>query len=318
MSASETSCAHCGKQGAGFKRCSVCKDVSYCGAKCQNAAWKGHKKLCLPMDQLWEKLNAAYAADGGGALREILKFEGRLDDMLKGHTFATHDRTIRLFVDGHRVCLSDLDVTYDIKAKHALAMSKLQERRITLLSSVERFRDAGEVIVDLAGSLILVDKHTEAALCFQRARKLGELHGLFALECSSTLGLGHLALVQGRDEEAAPPSSLPPCPPPPLHPSLPPSRCPSLPLPPSSFGEKGVRASRVGVLFAQPQHVEQGMEWLRHALTAVPFCEEEGTNTANSILHLMTETLLKTGEIDEVAPPPSPSPSPSPPRSARL
>ena len=45
---SATTCSHCGKECAELKRCSVCKQASYCGAACQNAAWKKHKKKCEP------------------------------------------------------------------------------------------------------------------------------------------------------------------------------------------------------------------------------------------------------------------------------
>ncbi|KAJ1483459.1 hypothetical protein T484DRAFT_1622771, partial [Baffinella frigidus] len=40
-------CSHCGKQRATLKRCSRCKQTWYCGAACQNAAWKGHRKTCV-------------------------------------------------------------------------------------------------------------------------------------------------------------------------------------------------------------------------------------------------------------------------------
>ena len=46
-----TTCSFCGKgakkKGAELKRCSRCKRVWYCGAECQNAGWKGHKKTCM-------------------------------------------------------------------------------------------------------------------------------------------------------------------------------------------------------------------------------------------------------------------------------
>ncbi|KAJ1481591.1 hypothetical protein T484DRAFT_1625465 [Baffinella frigidus] len=54
MAASATSCAHCGKQGVSFKRLSRCNNGSYCGAECQRADWKQHKKTCVPAGQLPE------------------------------------------------------------------------------------------------------------------------------------------------------------------------------------------------------------------------------------------------------------------------
>ena len=65
MAASAVRCAHCGKQGVGFKRCSRCKQACYCGAECQNADWKRHKKKCappVPLHDVTAKINAAHAA----------------------------------------------------------------------------------------------------------------------------------------------------------------------------------------------------------------------------------------------------------------
>ena len=63
MAANAECCAHCSKQGVGLKRCSRCKQASYCGAECQNADWKRHKKTCAPLVPLQDvaaKINAAH------------------------------------------------------------------------------------------------------------------------------------------------------------------------------------------------------------------------------------------------------------------
>ena len=78
------SCSHCGKQRSTLKRCSVCKKAWYCGAQCQNAGWKKHEKTCeppLPLDDVWEKMNAATAARDW---RGVLAWEGRLAELLEG------------------------------------------------------------------------------------------------------------------------------------------------------------------------------------------------------------------------------------------
>ena len=41
-----TKCFHCGAAGAKL-RCSRCRTAAYCGADCQRADWKGHKKVCV-------------------------------------------------------------------------------------------------------------------------------------------------------------------------------------------------------------------------------------------------------------------------------
>jgi len=42
------SCSQCGTQGGLLKRCSMCRQVAYCGVECQRAAFRQHKKTCVP------------------------------------------------------------------------------------------------------------------------------------------------------------------------------------------------------------------------------------------------------------------------------
>jgi len=82
MAVSAESCVHCGKQGAGFKRCSRCKQDSYCGAACQKADWKRHKKTCappVPLHDVDAKLEAAQAAQDW---RGFLQWEGRMEELM--------------------------------------------------------------------------------------------------------------------------------------------------------------------------------------------------------------------------------------------
>ena len=79
-----SSCSYCGKQHAALKRCSHCKQASYCGAECQNAAWKGHKKKCVTLEEVFEKVWAAAAGeDGVGDWRKVLKWEGHMEAMME-------------------------------------------------------------------------------------------------------------------------------------------------------------------------------------------------------------------------------------------
>ena len=98
MADSETTCAYCGKQGTGFKRCSACKQVSYCGGECQKAGWKKHKKTCekpkayapplppVPLREVLEQVKTAHlAADWLG----VLKWEGRMEELMHNQRDAT-------------------------------------------------------------------------------------------------------------------------------------------------------------------------------------------------------------------------------------
>ena len=80
--ASAEICAHCGKNGkpgVGFKRCSRCKQASYCGAECQNANWKRHKETCATLKDVHASVIEAFAAANW---RGMLKWEGRLEELI--------------------------------------------------------------------------------------------------------------------------------------------------------------------------------------------------------------------------------------------
>ncbi|KAJ1486886.1 hypothetical protein T484DRAFT_1788307 [Baffinella frigidus] len=188
------SCAQCGKHRATLKRCSRCKQASYCGALCQNAAWRGHKKSCVLLKDVWAKVSMASASDS--EWREVLKWEGRMEDLMENVPDAACNAIIRMFKEAHRLGLRATG-----NAQHSHAMVALQERRIGLLGKMERFRDQGEAMCTCADSLHFAGKRQEAAAYFQRARNLAEAHGFFSVECLACMGLGELAIGEGRHEE---------------------------------------------------------------------------------------------------------------------
>ena len=78
---------------------------------------------------------------------------------------------------------------------------RLQDRRIEILGNMERFRDQGETMCDAAEYLELAGKRQEAAGYYQRARDVGAAHGFFSVECTACIGLGTVAMTEGRHEE---------------------------------------------------------------------------------------------------------------------
>ena len=81
----KASCSHCGRECAELKRCTVCKHASYCGVACQNAAWKKHKKICVTLEEVKKRVSAAVMV---GDCRGVLKWEGRLEQLLEGRSDA--------------------------------------------------------------------------------------------------------------------------------------------------------------------------------------------------------------------------------------
>jgi len=207
MEASGT-CSHCGTQGDGFKRCSRCKNASYCSADCQKAAWKVHKTTCKKVEDLWDLLKAAHDARDW---RQILKWEGRMGDLMKNQQDAFCDRVLGLFASGYFFAFSETS-----RSDHAMQVVETKELRVQLLGKMERFRDQGAVICQIAqfveqccyGEAAFagfdkatlsseVRRHVEvlftpgkAAKYYQRARDVGAAHGFFSVECDACMGLG--------------------------------------------------------------------------------------------------------------------------------
>jgi len=180
-----------------MKRCSVCKQVWYCGAECQNAAWKKHKKTCappLPAKIVWQKINAA---DSASDWREVLKWEGRMEELMLGQSAALQESILESFSRAHEGGLAAT-----ARDDHRVSVVRLFEQRIELLGNMERFRDQGACLCSLAGSKLGQGKETEGEKCYKRARDIGAAHGFFLLECRSCQGLGRIAMRQGRHEEA--------------------------------------------------------------------------------------------------------------------
>jgi len=196
MAAAAESCAHCGKQGTGFKRCSVCKQDSYCGAACQKANWKRHKKKCappVPLQDVAAKLDAALAAEDW---RGVLKWEGRMEELMARQSDDVCSETLSLFSQAHR-----LGMQATSSKDHMCSCVGLEERRIPILGKLQRFWDQGEAMCTLSDILRFLDRDSEAATWSQRARDVGAAHGFFSLESTACVGLGRAALEEGRHEE---------------------------------------------------------------------------------------------------------------------
>jgi hypothetical protein len=222
--ASTERCANCGKQGDGFKRCTICKDAHYCGPACQKDDWKHHKKKCttpvpiqlkdvgaktectppVPLVEFRAKVDAARKAKDW---RAVLKYEGQLEEMLNckwpgvanipdwmqrnsahlltAFSYAHHDG----FVETGKI-------------EHTRAFHGYAERLIPMLGELQHFRDQADAMCMLSRLLGAVGRKSESATWFQRARDVGAANGFFSLESKACVGLGNLAFLDGRHEEA--------------------------------------------------------------------------------------------------------------------
>ena len=196
MAASAECCAHCGKQGAGFKRCSRCKQACYCGAACQNADWKRHKTTCVPPVPLQDVAANINVAKATADWRGVLKWEGRMQELMARQSDDACSSILLAFCDSHQMGWQATGSEHHMRSYVAL-----QERRIPLLGKLQRFRDQGEDMCKLSNILHLLERNSEAATWSQRARDVGAAHGFFSLESKACRGLGMAAVEEGRDEE---------------------------------------------------------------------------------------------------------------------
>jgi len=130
MADSAERCAHCNKPGAGFKRCSRCKQACYCGAACQKADWKRHMTTCappVPLQDVAVKLDEARAADDW---RGVLKWEGRMEELMAHQSDDFCSGILSVFSDVHQLGWQATG-----SDDHALSCVGLVERRIPLLAS---------------------------------------------------------------------------------------------------------------------------------------------------------------------------------------
>jgi len=190
--ASADTCSYCGKvakkKGVVLQRCSICKHASYCGAKCQQAGWKRHKKTCVSDVDLEKKLMILVGMEDW---RGVMACEGRVEGMLERKP---HVRPgwLGMFALAH---------TEASLGAGSTAACSLMEQQIDLLGTIQHFRDQGDAMCRAAENLELLGRREQAAKQYERARAVAEAHGFFQVECTACEGLGDLAIKDGRFSE---------------------------------------------------------------------------------------------------------------------
>jgi len=197
------SCAYCGKPGRALKRCSVCKQVWYCGAECQKAGWKKHKKTCAPPLSTEDVRARVVAASDADDWREVLQWEGRMNEMMVGQSNITCELILGRFMAAHSSgSLSTASETLpNGSPHHSLSSIRLAEQLVDFMGEMQRLRDQGEAMCALARNLSAAGKRQEASLYYQKARKVAEAHGFYSVECRACLGLGEEKMKEGCTEE---------------------------------------------------------------------------------------------------------------------
>jgi hypothetical protein len=147
----------------------------------------------LLLQDVAAKLDAAVA---GGDWRGVLKWEGRMEELMALRSDDDGWGILEAFSNAHSSGFAATD-----SEDHARSYVGLVERQIPLFGKLQRFRDQGEAMCTVADVLLSLQRDSEAVTWFQRARDVGAAHGFFTLESTACLGLGNAAMTEERHEE---------------------------------------------------------------------------------------------------------------------
>ena len=156
-------------------------------------AWNGHKKMCLPLNEVLAELRSANRCSDW---RAVLEWELRMDELVEKESDA--DTSELIFEMFRR---ANLMMAASASTDHPLKVSILEGHRVELLGKMGRFQEQGEAICDIAENFLGGGRPQEAASFFTRACAIGAAHNLFSVQSHACQGLGTAAIMEGRDEE---------------------------------------------------------------------------------------------------------------------
>jgi tetratricopeptide (TPR) repeat protein len=84
---------------------------------------------------------------------------------------------------------------------YRVSLIRLKENLVKLLGSMELFHEQGLHMTTLGGMFMSMKHYEVAKIYFQEVRDIGVAHGFFTMECKACLGLGRIAMKEGRLQE---------------------------------------------------------------------------------------------------------------------
>jgi hypothetical protein len=148
----------------------------------------------MSLVQVFKNIGAAFDSQ---EWRELLHWEGRMEELLAGQSDDVSNFILRAFSLAHGL----VAVTFTGRDDNSGSVVRLETRRVDLLGKMELFRDQAQAMCQCGQALVCLRKFQEAKTWFQRARDVGVAHGFFSAECRACMGLGSLSKRDGRIEE---------------------------------------------------------------------------------------------------------------------
>ena len=137
------------------------------GSSCARVSAKETESVRrMPIEEVDARLGAAAQSSDWQA---ILKFEGRIEELLEGGSDdARRNIILQAFIMAHRRGMAAAGGT-----DHARSVATLESRRVELLGRMERFRDQGLAMCNMGDHLLFIpDRRQDAARVFQQARSM--------------------------------------------------------------------------------------------------------------------------------------------------
>ena len=142
------------------------------------------------LNEVEESMKAA--ADAGDWLR-ILKWEGRMEELLEYQSEPVSVTILLRFVRAHLMYWGDFKEDAAGK-EHGRTYVQLEERRIDLLAAMGRLRESALALCDLANNQLQIeDEKATAERFFKRALEIGAANGFTDVKCRAYQGLGGMA-----------------------------------------------------------------------------------------------------------------------------
>jgi tetratricopeptide (TPR) repeat protein len=196
-------CGHCDKpaptNGVGHECCGYCKAQEYCSAECMQAHSSEHEPKCKA-DRLLDLMSTIHTVEFARDWRKVIPLQAKMEMlMLDGPIDVTNDQRraiLNLFI--HSNNLANAETGHYMYKTSAL---RLKESIVKLLGDMGLFHDQALEMTSLGGMFMCMKQIKVANVYFQEVRDIGEAHGFFTLECKGCLGLGRVAMKEGRVEE---------------------------------------------------------------------------------------------------------------------
>jgi hypothetical protein len=94
--------------------------------------------MCVTLEDAVGRVNAATLREDW---REVLKWEGRMEEMMENQPDAGCNAILEVFCDAHRV-----GVNVTGSKDNMLSIIRLEKRHAEVLGKMQRFRDQGEAL----------------------------------------------------------------------------------------------------------------------------------------------------------------------------